>query len=168
MTRRPPPAQCPRQRPRRRNAVNTIVLFALRILTIVTLWAFIGFAIRYIVRERRLRPMSHPIPSVLIRLDAEGQPAQGIGTHYQLSSRTPVWIGRDPNCAVRVNNEFVSMRHARIIWQEDKQAWWIEDHNSHNGTRVNEARVMRSELNDADIIVIGGVGFRFVNEPPTP
>ena len=79
-----------------------------------------------------------------------------------------VWIGRDPNCVVRIDNEFVSLQHARIIWQAEQQAWWIEDLDSHNGIQVNEARVMRSELNDADIINIGGVQFRFDTNPPTP
>ena len=151
------------------DAVNTIVLFVLRILILLTLWAFIGVAIRYILRERRLRPVSHPIPAALVRLDADGQAAQGVGSHYPLSSRAPVWIGRDPNCAVRVDNEFVSLRHARIIWLAEKHAWWIEDHNSHNGTQVNDARVMRSELNNADIISIGGIGgvrFRLETELP--
>jgi hypothetical protein len=144
--------------------LDTIVLFVLRILIIITLWAFVGVAVLYILHERRTRPAIHPRRATRVRLDVDGQVAQGAGSQYQLSSRTTEWIGRDPNCVVRIDNEFVSLRHARIIWQVEQQSWWIEDQNSRNGTRVNEARVMRSELNDADIISIGGVRFRFETE----
>ena len=159
-------APCPRRRPR--DAVDAIVLFVLRILILITLWVFIGVAVWVILRERRMRPAIHPRTATLVRLGAEGQIAQGAGSRYPLGSSTMVWIGRDPNCVVRIDNEFVSLQHARIVWQAEQQAWWIEDLDSHNGIQVNEARVMRSELNDADIINIGGVQFRFDTNPPTP
>lgn len=144
---------------------TSIVLFLLRVLIAITLWVFVGAAIWTILRERKSNPAIHPVAAELVRLDADGRAAQGVGSHYHLGSRAPIWIGRDPNCAVRIDNEFVSLRHARILWQSQQQTWWIEDHNSRNGTQVNATRVMRSELNDGDVIVIGGVQYRFQLEP---
>ena len=163
---RPLPAPCPHLRPR--DSVDAILLFVLRILILIALWAFIGVAVWYILRERRMRPAIHPLAATLIRLDAAGLVAQGAGSIYQLGSRPALWIGRDPNCAVRIDSEFVSLRHARVIWQPEQRTWWIEDQDSHNGIRVNEVRVMRSELNDADIIDIGGARFRFETRAPSP
>jgi hypothetical protein len=144
---------------------TTIVLFILRVLMAITLWVFIGIAIWVILRERKSHTAGHPVAAELVRLEADGLAAQGIGAQYHLGSRAPIWIGRDPNCAIRIDNEFVSLQHARILWQAEQQAWWIEDHNSRNGTLVNSTRVMRSELNDGDVIVIGGVQYRFQLEP---
>ncbi|MCL4507769.1 MAG: FHA domain-containing protein [Chloroflexi bacterium] len=138
-----------------------ILLFVLRVLIALTLYAFLGIALVYILRERRAQQVVRPLDATLVRLGADNSPAQGVGSSYLLLPNAPTWIGRDPNCAVRVDNEFVSARHARIEWQADRRAWWIEDNNSRNGVLVNDARVMRSELQPLDIIAIGGVRYRF-------
>ncbi len=144
-----------------------ILLFALRILLALALYVFLGLALLYIVRERRAQQAVRPLDATLVRLGADGTPVQGVGSSYLLLPGSPAWIGRDPNCAVRVDNEFVSARHARIEWLADRQAWLIEDNDSRNGVLVNDARVMRSELKPLDIIVVGGARYRFdVGNPP--
>ncbi len=147
--------------------VDPLFQFALRILIIIALWTFIGVAIWYMVRERDAAPAWERMqPALLVRLNATGRDASGAGSRYAIGVRATVWIGRDPNCVVRIDNEFVSQRHARLIWHPDQHAWWIEDHNSHNGVLVNDVLVMRSLLTTSDIISIGGVRFRFEIDPP--
>jgi pSer/pThr/pTyr-binding forkhead associated (FHA) protein len=47
-----------------------------------------------------------------------------------------------------------------VEWHVDQRAWWIKDNASRNGTTVNGERVMRSELENGDIIAIAGTQFR--------
>jgi pSer/pThr/pTyr-binding forkhead associated (FHA) protein len=143
-----------------------IVLFILRILIVVALYTFLGVVLFVLLREQRPGQALPPQPAILTRLDANGESAQGAsaGASYQLALHGPTWIGRDPNCAVRVDNELVSLRHARLEWRADKQAWWIEDNSSRNGTVVNDERVMQCEIDDQDTITIGHVTFRFQSD----
>ena len=50
-----------------------------------------------------------------------------------------VLIGRNPECALVLDDEFASGRHARIIRGED--GWYVEDLGSTNGTFVGQYRV---------------------------
>jgi pSer/pThr/pTyr-binding forkhead associated (FHA) protein len=42
-------------------------------------------------------------------------------------------FGTSPDCDVRVTNEYVSTRHARV-WRDDSGFTWVEDLGSTNGT----------------------------------
>jgi hypothetical protein len=141
-----------------------IVLFVLRVLIAIALYAFLGVVLMVLVREQRPAGLQPSVAAALVRMGADGVPIQGSAANYPLAPHSPTWIGRDPNCAIRVNNEFVSLRHARVEWREDKQAWWIEDNDSRNGTILNDERIMRGELQDGDVVIIGGVAFRFTNQ----
>lgn len=50
-----------------------------------------------------------------------------------------VLIGRNPECALVLDDEFASGRHARIIRAQD--GWYVEDLGSTNGTFVGQYRV---------------------------
>jgi pSer/pThr/pTyr-binding forkhead associated (FHA) protein len=89
---------------------------------------------------------------VLIYPDAQ------TGQEFVLAGRE-VLLGRGENCAVRVQNGCVSRQHARVF--NDGDAWVIEDLQSMNGCYVNDMRVKRSVLRDADLLRIGYVIFRF-------
>lgn len=130
------------------------ILFALRILIVVALYGFLGLLLWLLVRERP--SLQTPVPPArLIPLPADGVPASA---HIL---RSAVWIGRDPNCAVRVSDEYASARHARLTWDPATSAWWIEDNASRNGTWVNEERVIRCALSTGDIIRVGKARLRF-------
>ncbi len=135
------------------------VLIILRVLIALALYAFLGTILWTLLREGRGRDSSalHQT-AMLTRLDGNGPHG---ARAYTLSASTPAWVGRDPNCAICVNSEFASVRHARIEWRTDKQAWWVEDNASRNGTEVNGERVMRCELANGDMVAIGGAQFKF-------
>ena len=62
-------------------------------------------------------------------------------------------IGRGTECEVRVSSPRVSRIHAELRWE--KQDLFVRDLGSHNGTRVNDARVDEVRLRDGDEITIG-------------
>lgn len=62
-------------------------------------------------------------------------------------------IGRGTECEVRVSSPRVSRIHAELRWE--KQELFVRDLGSHNGTRVNDARVDEVRLRDGDEITIG-------------
>ncbi len=131
-----------------------VILLALRILIVAALYGFLGLMLWMLMRERQ-SPQAPTWPARLILLPAGNLPA----SEYVL--RSSVWIGRDPNCAVRVSDEYTSARHARLAWDPATGAWWIEDNASRNGTWVNEERVIRCALGAGDIIRVGEARFRF-------
>ena len=56
-----------------------------------------------------------------------------------LDEAKPCLVGRDPSCDIRLEDELVSGRHARLILSSD--AWLVEDLNSTNGTFLDGARL---------------------------
>jgi diguanylate cyclase (GGDEF)-like protein len=75
-----------------------------------------------------------------------------VGEMYKLSSRESV-IGRAQNTTIRLNDDGISRRHARVT-QEGGDVF-IEDLESANGTFVNGGVVTRHALQDGDKIRIG-------------
>jgi len=65
-------------------------------------------------------------------------------------------VGRDRDCAVRVNSATLSRRHARIVVTNGEAG--VEDLGSKNGTRVNGQRVRQPvALKEGDRIQFGSV-----------
>ncbi len=80
------------------------------------------------------------------------------GTYIRLATSTIV--GRAPGCDVRVEDESVSRRHARIV-RSDEQGYVLQDLGSCNGTTIEGEPVTRRRLADGDHIAMGDVLFRF-------
>jgi hypothetical protein len=137
-----------------------IVLFGLRILLVIALYAFLGVVLWVLLREVRqpTTPAAAPLPAARLSQLLDGDIA---GREYAVQSAA--WIGRDPNCLVRVEDEFASARHAQVLWRAEDQAWWVEDNLSRNGTFVNDKRVTRVTLKDGDVIRVGRARFKFTN-----
>ena len=67
-------------------------------------------------------------------------------------------VGRDPDCAVWLDSDSVSRRHARIVVDSAGRRVSLDDLTSKNGTRVRGVRVReRVELADGDELVFGDV-----------
>jgi hypothetical protein len=53
--------------------------------------------------------------------------------------QAPILIGRGTDAAIRLDDDYVSTRHARIASSADQ--WFVEDLGSTNGTYVGSARI---------------------------
>ena len=78
---------------------------------------------------------------------------ESVGRTYRLEHDETA-IGRGEDAAVRLRDEGVSRRHAKIVRVGDDV--WLEDLKSVNGTRVNGEVVARRVLCDGDKIDLGG------------
>ncbi len=53
--------------------------------------------------------------------------------------QAPILIGRGTDAAIRLDDDYVSTRHARIVASGDQ--WFVEDLGSTNGTYVGSSRI---------------------------
>ena len=65
-------------------------------------------------------------------------------------------VGRDPTCAIRLEGNDVSRRHAAIRRAADEAEVHIVDLGSRNGIRVNGCSVASAELGCGDVVRVGG------------
>lgn len=71
-------------------------------------------------------------------------------------------IGRDRRSDIVINDDQASAHHADLVFRPEERRFILMDHNSTNGTYVNEAEIEpRRDLADKDIIRIGSHRFLF-------
>ncbi len=87
-----------------------------------------------------------PLPMLLVKAP------QG-GTKEIEVSRTPFTIGRKADNDLCLEDGAVSGHHARIA--QIQEVLFLEDLNSTNGTFINERKIDRRQLQDADSVRIG-------------
>ncbi len=63
-------------------------------------------------------------------------PNEGITVDLE---RAPILIGRGSDAAIRLDDDYVSTRHARIASAGDQ--WYVEDLGSTNGTYIGSSRI---------------------------
>ncbi len=113
-----------------------VLILILRVLLLLSLLSFLGWAIHTLWRELKFQSDSlaaKKIPWISVFSEQEATDQKQIFTKPELR------IGRDPSCEIRLNDETVSNQHARLSYR-NKQ-WWIEDLLSTNGTFLNDERV---------------------------
>ena len=65
---------------------------------------------------------------------------QGVNTGITADlSQAPILIGRGTDAAIRLDDDYVSTRHARIAASGDQ--WFVEDLGSTNGTYLGTQRI---------------------------
>ena len=78
-------------------------------------------------------------------------------------------IGRSPQCDIFIDDAVVSAEHALIerVEKADSQddvGYYIRDLDSTNGTFVNNQKIERHKLLHEDLIRVGWVTFKFIDE----
>jgi hypothetical protein len=72
-------------------------------------------------------------------------------------------IGRDRRSDIVINDDQASSHHADLVFRPDEKRFILMDHNSTNGTYVNESEIEpRRDLSPKDIIRIGSHRFLFL------
>jgi pSer/pThr/pTyr-binding forkhead associated (FHA) protein len=72
-------------------------------------------------------------------------------------------LGRGFTADLRLEEQRVSRRHA-ILAQRGASVRLLDDRSA-NGTFVNGRRIVESDLNDGDVILIGPVVLRYIEVP---
>jgi pSer/pThr/pTyr-binding forkhead associated (FHA) protein len=137
--------------------MSELTLFLIRIAYLAILWIFVLSAVSVIrtdmfgartpagerepkpsKRERKAKPPAKRRGSPTHVLVVEGANA---GERAELD-QGPVLIGRGSDAAIRLDDDYVSTRHARIASSGDQ--WYVEDLGSTNGTYVGTARITQA------------------------
>jgi len=136
--------------------MSELTLFLIRIAYLAILWIFVLSAIS-VVRSDMFgarvpetargggRGGSRPAKPAKAPAKRRGSPTHVLvveganaGERAELDA-APILIGRGTDAAIRLDDDYVSTRHARIASSADQ--WFVEDLGSTNGTYVGTARI---------------------------
>lgn len=131
--------------------MSELTLFLVRFAYLAILWIFVLSAISVIRSDMfgaRLPTDRQPRKSG--RTPKPPKPRRGAPTQVLVVAGTnvgataplsaaPVLIGRGSDAAIRLEDDYVSTRHARIVASGDQ--WFVEDLGSTNGTYLGTSRI---------------------------
>jgi pSer/pThr/pTyr-binding forkhead associated (FHA) protein len=109
--------------------MSAIIVLIIRILMVACIYGFLGFAFLALWRElikTTEQQAATAQPSLSLKIDGTENP------HF---SQPEILIGRSAENDVQINDETVSLQHARIFYQNNH--WMLEDSRSTNGTFLN-------------------------------
>ena len=135
--------------------MSELTLFLIRIAYLAILWIFVLSAISVIRSDmfgarvpeaargarsaaRAPRPAKQPSKRKGSPTHVIVTAGSNVGERAELD-RAPVLIGRGADAAIRLDDDYVSTRHARIAASGDQ--WFVEDLGSTNGTYVGTVRI---------------------------
>ncbi len=122
------------------------IVLVLRILLTLGLYAFLGWTLWIIwqdIKQTGLRVVARKIPAIRLEVRTRNRaPA------LRSFSQAEVTLGRDPSCDLQLEDETVSVRHARLSYHHGQ--WWVEDLDSTNGTSLN-----KEKLSTAAVLMTG-------------
>lgn len=137
-----------------------VTLFIIRLLSALTLLAFLGGLIWVMLAElqgvRRLQSGHDEVVGRLVVLSTT-EPAIAPGVEFPLKPVTG--IGRGLDNTIIIDDEFSSLHHALVTLRG--QQWWLEDLHSSNGTLLNNEPIQQAMMvSSGDNITIGTTVFR--------
>ena len=133
--------------------MSELTLFLIRFAYLAILWIFVLSAISVIrtdmfgarVTAPQARQGARPPKPPKAPPRRRGSPTHvavvegsNAGERADLA-QAPILIGRGPDAAIRLDDDYVSTRHTRIASSGDQ--WFVEDLGSTNGTYVGAARI---------------------------
>ena len=72
-------------------------------------------------------------------------------------------LGRDRRSDIVINDDQASSHHADLVFRPEERRFILMDHNSTNGTYVNEVEIEpRRDLIEKDVVRVGAHKFLFV------
>jgi pSer/pThr/pTyr-binding forkhead associated (FHA) protein len=116
--------------------MSGIVLLILRILLVIALYAFLGWALLTLWRDLKRQGsqfIQRKPPAVTLLYQFADE------THSLRFNLPDVTIGRDPASDFSIDDKTVSAKHARLAFRQGQ--WWVEDLQSTNGTYLNDEPV---------------------------
>ncbi len=136
--------------------MSELTLFLIRLAYLAILWIFVLSAISVIRSDmfgaRAPEGARAPAPRKGKAPKAPKAPAKrrGSPTHVAVVEgsnageradldQAPILIGRGHDAAIRLDDDYVSTRHARIAASGDQ--WFVEDLGSTNGTYIGSVRI---------------------------
>jgi pSer/pThr/pTyr-binding forkhead associated (FHA) protein len=137
-----------------------LVLFLVRILLALLLYAFVGGVVYLIWRDvqqaRNQAKAREGLRGRLI-LIANGLPSPQVGDYFPLLPVTS--IGRAPTNTITIPDETASLEHSLISLRSGK--WWLEDLGSRNGTLLNGVVITApTVISGGDLIGLGQAQFK--------
>jgi hypothetical protein len=134
--------------------MSELTLFLIRVAFLAILWIFVLSAISVIRSDmfgaRVPETARGAAPAPARRGKAAKKPRRGSPTHLVVVegenpgtraelADAPLLIGRGTDAAIKLDDDYVSTRHARVAASGDE--WFVEDLGSTNGTYVGSVRI---------------------------
>jgi pSer/pThr/pTyr-binding forkhead associated (FHA) protein len=134
--------------------LSELTLFLIKISYLAILWIFVLSAISVVRSDmfgaRVAQGGSREAAAPKTRRQPKPKTRKGSPTHVLVIdgansgeradlAEAPILIGRGSDAAIRLDDDYVSTRHARIASNGDQ--WFVEDLGSTNGTYIGSARI---------------------------
>jgi hypothetical protein len=135
--------------------VSELTLFLIRIAFLAILWIFVLSAISVVRSDMFGARVPEAARGAEARKEKRGAKRpppkrRGSPTHVVVTEgsnvgeraeldQAPILIGRGSDAAIRLDDDYVSTRHARIAASGDQ--WFVEDLGSTNGTYIGTVRI---------------------------
>jgi hypothetical protein len=140
-----------------------LTLWLLRLAFLACLYLFLAAIARLLWRDLRAATAATPGERgrLVVVATPDGGPASG--SSFPLDAVTT--IGRDVNNTIALDDVFVSAEHATLTFRG--RGWYVEDHDSRNGTFVNGERIAGVvPLGFGDELQVGQVRLRLDRPRP--
>lgn len=133
--------------------MNALLLFIIRLITLLLLYLFIGWIAYTIFMD--LRKTNQPESKISVTPITLIQANDDLGESRQFVAQE-VLIGRDPANPFYLEDGTVSVRHLKLTFRN--QHWWAEDLESTNGSYLNGDQILSPViLTDGDELRLGQV-----------
>lgn len=136
--------------------MSDLLILALRLAMTISLYIFLAWALWTLYRDFQRQSellAARQAPPLALVIQKNRQEL-----HY---TRPIIRIGRDPACDCCLDDQTVSMQHARLSFHHNQ--WWVEDLHSTNGTFLNQEPITTPVvITQGDELRVGQVTMRIV------